>query len=167
MCPIGTVTRLAQVSDLPHLLRDALVRADFTYDAVAELLGPRAHDALARNETTPALRRTAQAGGSPLATLVRLFLLQVPVEAGQAEAALPGLVDRMCVEGLLEQSVGEVAARLDVARTVCRRAERSALSAVIEGSQVVPYLNRLSDLLWTLARWQEGESTITRSIDAD
>ncbi len=61
----------------------------------------------------------------------------------------------------------EVAARLDVARTVCRRAERSALAAVVDGSQVVPYLNRLSDLLWTLARWQEGESTITRSIDAD
>ena len=61
----------------------------------------------------------------------------------------------------------EVSARLDVARTVCRRAERSALAAVVDGSQVVPYLNRLSDLLWTLARWQEGESTITRSIDAD
>ncbi|GHJ58494.1 transferase [Nocardioides sp. OK12] len=102
------------MSDLPHLLRDALVRADFTYDAVAELLGPRAHDALARNETTPGLRRTAQADGSPLATLVRLFLLQVPVDLAAAEAALPGLVDRMCVEGLLEQSVGEVAARLDV-----------------------------------------------------
>ena len=25
-----------------------------------------------------------------------------------------------------------------------------------DGSHVVPYLNRLSDLLWTLARWQEG-----------
>ena len=61
----------------------------------------------------------------------------------------------------------EVAARLDVARTVSRRAERSALSAVVDGSQVVPYLNRLSDLLWTLARWQEGESVITRSIDSD
>ena len=36
------------------------------------------------------------------------------VDAGEAEAALPGLVERMCVEGLLEQSVGEVAARLDV-----------------------------------------------------
>ena len=61
----------------------------------------------------------------------------------------------------------EVSARLDVARTVSRRAERSALSAVVDGSQVVPYLNRLSDLLWTLARWQEGESVITRSIDSD
>ncbi|MET0148583.1 MAG: ATP:cob(I)alamin adenosyltransferase [Acidimicrobiales bacterium] len=31
-------------------------------------------------------------------------------------------------------------------------------------SWVVPYLNRLSDLLWTLARWQEGESLTTRSV---
>jgi len=97
---------------LPHDLRTALVAADFTYDAVAELLGPLAHDALARNETVPGLRRTRD--GSPLATLVRLFLLQVPVPAADAEHALLGLVDRMAVEGLLEQSVGEVAARLDV-----------------------------------------------------
>ena len=31
-----------------------------------------------------------------------------------AEAALPGLVDRLAVEGILEQSLSEVAARLDV-----------------------------------------------------
>jgi cob(I)alamin adenosyltransferase len=53
-------------------------------------------------------------------------------------------------------------AALDVARTVVRRAERTCLRAAAEGSQVVPYLNRLSDLLWTLARWQEGESLPTR-----
>ena len=34
------------------------------------------------------------------------------------------------------------------------------------GSLVVPYLNRLSDLLWTLARWQEGASLATRSVPA-
>jgi cob(I)alamin adenosyltransferase len=49
-----------------------------------------------------------------------------------------------------------VAAALDLARTVARRAERSALGVAAPGSSVVPYLNRLSDLLWTLARWQEG-----------
>jgi hypothetical protein len=92
-------------------LRDALLAADFTYDGVAEALGRRAHDALARNETTPGLLRTA--GGSPLETLVRLFLLQTAVPVGEAEAALPGLVDRLAVAGLLDQSVGEVAARLD------------------------------------------------------
>jgi cob(I)alamin adenosyltransferase len=51
-----------------------------------------------------------------------------------------------------------VAAQLDVARTVVRRAERVALRAAADGSHVVPYLNRLSDLVWTLARWQEGHS---------
>ena len=49
-----------------------------------------------------------------------------------------------------------VAAALDLARAVVRRAERSSLAVAAPGSSVVPYLNRLSDLLWTLARWQEG-----------
>ena len=58
----------------------------------------------------------------------------------------------------------EVAARLDVARTVCRRAERSAVGLSLKESNVVPYLNRLSDFLWSAARWQEGESVTTKSI---
>jgi cob(I)alamin adenosyltransferase len=55
-----------------------------------------------------------------------------------------------------------VAALLDVARTVVRRAERHALTAADPASHVVPYLNRLSDLLWTVARWQEGTSLTAR-----
>ena len=55
-----------------------------------------------------------------------------------------------------------VAAALDVARAVVRRAERASLAAAASGSHVVAYLNRLSDLLWTLARWQEGESLTAR-----
>jgi cob(I)alamin adenosyltransferase len=54
-----------------------------------------------------------------------------------------------------------VAALLDTARTVVRRAERLSLS-VVEGSEVGPYLNRLSDLCWTMARWQEGEHLPSR-----
>lgn len=46
-------------------------------------------------------------------------------------------------------------AALDFARTVVRRAERDALSVAIEDACVGPYLNRLSDLIWTLARWHE------------
>lgn len=49
------------------------------------------------------------------------------------------------------------AARLNVARTVCRRAERIAvgLSRVEEiGDCVVRYLNRLSDLLFVAARFE-------------
>lgn len=55
-----------------------------------------------------------------------------------------------------------LAAHLDVARTVVRRAERMALPASVTGSFVVSYLNRLSDLLWALARWQEGVSLTSR-----
>ena len=56
-----------------------------------------------------------------------------------------------------------VSAALDTARTVARRAERLALRCAAADSLVVPYLNRLSDLLWTLARWQEGVSLPSRA----
>jgi cob(I)alamin adenosyltransferase len=48
-------------------------------------------------------------------------------------------------------------AALDLARTIVRRAERLYVSSPIDGSLVGRYLNRLSDLLWALARWSEGE----------
>ena len=47
-----------------------------------------------------------------------------------------------------------IAALLDVARTVVRRAERAAIP--VGSAEVLAYLNRLSSLLWVLARWQEG-----------
>ncbi len=50
----------------------------------------------------------------------------------------------------------QLSAALDVARTVVRRAERIAVTWDVEQSLVVPYLNRLSDLVWTLARVAEG-----------
>lgn len=64
-----------------------------------------------------------------------------------------------------------VSATLDVARTVARRAERGAvgLSHDADGdhdSLAVGYLNRLSDLLWTLARWQEGTALTVRSLSS-
>jgi cob(I)alamin adenosyltransferase len=45
----------------------------------------------------------------------------------------------------------EAAARIHVARAVCRRAERDALEAPVN-PQAIVYLNRLSDLLFILAR---------------
>jgi hypothetical protein len=98
-------------TDLPHRLRDALLDAGYVHDRVVELLGEEAHRALERNQTIPARRRTT--GGSPLETLVRLFLLQVVVPRSEAERALPGLVDPLAAEGLLAAGVGEVAARWD------------------------------------------------------
>nr|WP_279322885.1 hypothetical protein [Rhodothermus marinus] len=48
------------------------------------------------------------------------------------------------------------AAMLHVARTVCRRAERHVVEAMQQEAlnpEVLRFLNRLSDLLFVLARW--------------
>jgi cob(I)alamin adenosyltransferase len=53
------------------------------------------------------------------------------------------------------------AARLHVARTTCRRAERDALTADGEhgiNPLVLAYLNRLSDLLFIAARWANKDA---------
>ena len=51
------------------------------------------------------------------------------------------------------------AAALDLARTVCRRTERAIVALGESGAALNPvvlrYLNRLSDLLWLLARLEE------------
>ena len=51
-------------------------------------------------------------------------------------------------------------AALEVARTVVRRAERRAVGlhrdGLVPGSHLLPYLNRLADLLWVLARAAEA-----------
>ncbi len=62
----------------------------------------------------------------------------------------------------------QIAAALDFARTVIRRAERVSVAATRVGwlgpeSQVVPYLNRLADLVYTLSRWQEGDFRPSRT----
>jgi len=53
-------------------------------------------------------------------------------------------------------------AALDVARTVCRRAERRVCglkeSGGLKNGEIIVYLNRLSDLLWLFARWLETKA---------
>jgi cob(I)alamin adenosyltransferase len=53
-------------------------------------------------------------------------------------------------------------AALDVARTVCRRAERRVCDLQIAGElkndELIIFLNRLSDLLWLFARWVETQA---------
>lgn len=59
------------------------------------------------------------------------------------------------------------AALLNVARSVCRRAERETvtLSKNVEiGAQIIVYLNRLSDLLFVLARFENHRNGI-RELD--
>lgn len=52
------------------------------------------------------------------------------------------------------------AAALDLARAICRRAERRVCALHEQGQlgnrEIIAYLNRLADLLWLLARWAEA-----------
>jgi cob(I)alamin adenosyltransferase len=48
-----------------------------------------------------------------------------------------------------------VSAALDLARTICRRAERSVAEVKEPNPEILRYLNRLSDLCWILARYIE------------
>ena len=93
--------------------------------------------------------------------------LSVPLDvAGRLRIEQPAIdeLERLCDEANAElpelrsfvlPAGTEAAARLHVARTVCRRAERDALIADREhgvNPLVLRYLNRLSDLLFILAR---------------
>ncbi len=72
--------------------------------------------------------------------------------------AVPGILNDWSIPGELPSS-----AAFDVARTVCRRAERLAVrlheegneAGVLPNPQILAYLNRLSDLLWLMGRLLE------------
>jgi cob(I)alamin adenosyltransferase len=79
----------------------------------------------------------------------------------------PGILNDWSIPGELAGS-----APFEVARTVCRRAERPAVGLFEAREQTNPhifaYLNRLSDLLRLLGRLlelQAGANTALRSID--
>lgn len=91
----------------------------------------------------------------------------------------PHHVDRL--EGLIDElnaTVGPLtnfllpggspgAAQLHVARTICRRAEREAISLGHEepiGELVLPYLNRLSDVLFVMARYENHERGVPEPL---
>ena len=93
--------------------------------------------------------RTKLAAGVTLVTAQMVSALEAEIDRLTETFAMP---TEFVVPG---QNL--VAASLDVARTTVRRAERLAVAAGLVDSFVIPYLNRLSDLVWTMARWQEGE----------
>ena len=112
---------------------------------------------MAETATDPGNRRKLAAGAT-LVTADMVAALERTMDEIEARSEMP---TEFVVPGQ-----GRVAACLDVARTTVRRAERLALALELAGSQVGPYLNRLSDMCWVLARWQEQEHLLTRSIAA-
>ena len=107
--------------------------------------------------------------------------LATPPESPKPQIAIdPALVDRLttevhrieAIEGILaDWSIsGEhrAAAAFDVARTVCRRAERGLVRLREAGETVQPailaYLNRLSDVLWLFGRKLEHDAGVSGSL---
>jgi cob(I)alamin adenosyltransferase len=62
---------------------------------------------------------------------------------------------KISFDGWATPGANVAAAALDVARTVCRRAERRVVDLDTEADLPMRYLNRLSDVLWLLARYSE------------
>ena len=95
--------------------------------------------------------------GYPLVTPEMTAKLDVLVREIESQNA--GLKDWVAPGGTVN------AAALDVARTVCRRAERRVCalkgSGELRNAEIVIYLNRLSDLLWLFARWVEAKAKPT------
>ncbi len=59
------------------------------------------------------------------------------------------------------------AANLHLARTICRRAERDVTTLTrieLIGAWVLPYLNRLSDLLFVMARFENKERQVPEPL---
>jgi hypothetical protein len=89
------------------------VRNRFGSVALAEVLGLPGQAALSRGDLSGADRLTRN--GSETETLIRLFLLGLPVPPAAAEAALRPLpLAQAAAAGLVEQAAGQVRARLDL-----------------------------------------------------
>ena len=113
--------------------------------------------------------------GSALATPPESPKPQIPIGTEMVERltievhrleAIEGILSDWSVPGALS-----VAAAFDIARTVCRRAERGVVRLVESGEPVQPtivaYLNRLSDLLWLIGRKLEHAAGVSGSLRAE
>ncbi len=106
---------------------------------------------MAEVATDPA-KRSKLVGGTTLVTAEMIDAL---------ESRIDEFIDRFDMPTeFVVPGANRASAALDVARTVVRRAERLVVAEPIEGSLVGRYLNRLSDLLWAMARWVEGEERL-------
>ena len=103
--------------------------------------------------TNPTERIKLQAGVS-LVTTDMTERLEARIDDLVAERPLP--------QAFIVPGANPASAALDVARSTIRRAERAVVALERAEREVNPevrrYLNRLSDLLFVLARWEAGES---------
>lgn len=151
------------------------VSAYGTVDELNSVLGVAlAHGLVARlAETLPTIQNELFHLGSDLCFLEEdKETYQIPQIEARHVSRLEALIDEMtAVTGSLENFIlpgGTVgAAQLHVARTVCRRAERLVIALSREeavGEFVIPYLNRLSDALFVMARYENKRRGVAEPL---
>lgn len=88
----------------------------------------------------------------------------LPEHVAQLEKHIDASCDRLPpMKNFILPGGCELAARLHLARTVCRRAERACVALPVDGTdhrRDIIYLNRLSDLLFALARRANQEAAV-------
>jgi len=124
-------------------------------------------------ETLIALQRKLFVVGAELATTpVALELLGQRVSEpmlAELDAARDELESRLPPPtGFILPGGTPAVAHIDLVRAIARRCERKAVglreAGEIENPLLIVWLNRLSDYLWLLARWEEGDATLPKNI---
>ena len=113
--------------------------------------------------------------GSAMATPPESPKPQVPIDAAMVDRLTAEVHRIEAIESMLSDwsvsGAHTAAAAFDVARTVCRRAERGVVRLSEAGEPVQPtiiaYLNRLSDLLWLFGRKLEKDAGVSGSLRAE
>jgi cob(I)alamin adenosyltransferase len=110
--------------------------------------------------------------GSALATPPNSPKPQVPIDSELVERLTAEVHRLEAVDGILRDwsvsGAHTAAAAFDMARTICRRAERGVVRLIETGEPVQPaivaFLNRLSDLLWLFGRKLEHDAGVSGSL---
>jgi cob(I)alamin adenosyltransferase len=89
-----------------------------------------------------------------------------PEHAGELERWIKEIeAQKISLKGWATPGATPEAAALDLARTIARRSERRVEELIkigeLENRHIQVYLNRVSDLLWLMARWAETRSNPT------
>jgi cob(I)alamin adenosyltransferase len=91
------------------------------------------------------------------------YSLVTPMMTATLDALVGEIEEQNSFNGWATPGATPPGAALDLARTICRRAERRVCglkeSGELRNAEIVVYLNRLSDLLWLFARWVETKSS--------
>jgi ATP:cob(I)alamin adenosyltransferase len=150
---------------------DLRVEAFGTIDELSSQLGLARHDA--RLSETVAAIEVIQRGlvrvGGELASRGQPFTAPISaVDEDELTRATEALEVRIPLSGFVLPGMTPASAALDVARTVCRRAERRVVALARDADvsdSLRSWLNRLSDYLFMLARAEEAAEDRIRFVN--